>query len=566
MPSFRRSLALVPAVLLAASLHAAGLAGSPAALAVRAPSGDHGLDGPQGPAACQVFTDKVARPTQVTLGQTVEIVLTIETDCPDVAGDGRPSDIVLLIDRTSSMGDNGRFGPAIAAAEGFLGLIDFSAHQVGIVSFSNSQATVEHPLSGEGDAVRDALRAVPPPPAFDLWTDLIAALEGAGDMLASPEARPDAQPVVVLLSDGGHNALRAGSPIDEAQALKDGGALIVSIGLGVSGASRRTLEAIASRPELYFDAPNAGDLDAAYRAVAGSIAAPGALSELVVTDLLPAAVELVDGSVSPPADSFENGTLVWNLPRVEASGWRASYLVRPLVTGRYATNKLAYVDYLDADGTAATRDFPIPTITVRDPDERIRTYLPAVLNGYCAPARPFDVILALDASTSMAGDKAARSLEAARGFVALLPMPPVRAGVVAFNETASLVRPLTVDTAAVLRALGDLPMSEGTRIDEAIEAAVAALADPGGDPADLRVLVLLTDGQHAGSPSQDALDAAAGARRAGVTVYTIGIGPDADESLLVRIAGDPDRYFASEAGADLREIYRRIAGTLPCGG
>jgi len=268
----------------------------------------------------------------------------------------------------------------------------------------------------------------------------------------------------------------------------------------------------------------------------------------------------------PPPDSFQNGTLVWRIPSPPPGGWQARYQVRPLVTGRYATNKLAFVDYLDVDGSPASRDFPIPMITVRDPDERIRVYLPAALRDYCAPARPFDVVLALDASTSMAGEKIARSLEAARSFVELLPMPPVRAGVVAFNDTAQIVRPLTLDTAAVIRALEDLPVDEGTRIDRAIEAGVAALVGGGNaDPARQPVLVLLTDGKHAGSEAQDALDAAAGARRAGVTVFTIGIGPDADAALLIRVAGDPDRYFASEGGADLREIYRRIAGALPCG-
>lgn len=540
-------------------------------LAVAAPSAGVGATAPAAApasarATCQVFTDKVARPTQIVLGQTVEVTLSITSDCPEVVGDATRSDIVLLIDRTSSMGDNGRFGPAIAAAVGFLDLIDFSAHQVGIVSFSNSQATVEHRLSADGDAVRDALLAVAPPPAFDLWTDLIAALEGARDMLARPEARPEAQKVVVLLSDGGHNALRGGSPVTEAQALKDDGALIVTIGLGVSGASRRTLEDIASRPDLYFDAPATDDLDAVYRAVAGTIATPGTLSDLVITDLLPASVSLIEGSVVPPPDEYANGTLVWRIPSPPPGGWQARYTIRPLETGRYATNKLAYVDYLDADGAPASRDFPIPMITVRDPDDRIRVYLPAAYRDHCTPARPFDVILALDASTSMVGDKAARSLEAARAFVQLLPMPPVRTGVVAFNDTADVISPLTIDMNAVLRALQGLPSDEGTRIDRAIQTAVDVLiAAPGDDPTRFPVLILLTDGKHAGSPVQDALNAAAGARRAGVTVYTIGIGPDADASLLIRVAGDPDRFFASQGGDDLREIYRRIAGTLPCG-
>lgn len=515
--------------------------------------------------ACDIRLDKVARPTQVTLGQTVEIELSLDADCPDVIGEGAPTDIVLLIDRSSSMRDADLFAPTIEAAEAFVELTDLARHQVGIVTFVNSEATTELPLSGDKDEVLAALAAVERPPSFNLWTDFIAALEGAGGVLAGPEARAEAAKVVILLSDGGHNALRGGSPVETARGLKDAGVLIVTIGIDVSGGDRRTLEQIASRPELFFNAAGASELESVYTTIAGGLRTPGRVRELVVTDLLPTAIELLEETVTPPPTEIVGGQLIWRFDGLPPEGWRATYRVRPLETGTYATNKLAYVDYLDATGEPASQVFPVPEITVRDPDDKIRVYLPSALVDYCKPTRPFDVVLALDGSTSMEGEKLSTSFAAAREFVGLLPLPPVRAGVVTFNDVASLRRGLTDDEAALLMALEPPALAQGTRIDRALEMAVDLL-ETRAETERPGVIVLLTDGRHAGSDSRDVLGAAARARRAGVTVYTIGVGADVDESLLTIVAGDPDRYFPAASGGDLRRIYRDIAGELPCGG
>jgi len=84
------------------------------------------------------------------------------------------------------------------------------------------------------------------------------------------------------------------------------------------------------------------------------------------------------------------------------------------------------------------------------------------------------------------------------------------------------------------------------------------------DAAHAKVIVLLTDGKQVGGSEQDAYNAAAAARRNGITVFTIGVGPDAAEDFLVRVAGDPGRYYKAADEKSLLSIYRSIAGTLPC--
>lgn len=522
-------------------------------------------------AACTIEVDKTASPRRVVLGEEVEITLSIAADCPSIGGGTSAADIVLVIDRSASMGDRDLFEPAIEAAGAFLDAIDFSTAQVGLVSFYMpplsfaSRVTVNQPLSSDAALVRTVLDGIPPPEFLTGGTDLAMAVNGAQNELESERRRPEANPVIVLLTDGDHNALFADDPIDAAQDIKDAGTTIVTVGVGVESGGRRTLSAMASRPELFFDAPGPEDLIEIYRAIAGAISAPGRVTELVLSDLLPAEVRYVDGSAVPPPTTLSGTIITWNLPVLPTSGWTIRYRVLPLVLGRYATNKLAYVDYLDADGTVATKVFPVPQIEVVEPDARARVYMPALYRDYCKTGRPIDIVLAIDTSTSMEGEKLEQGFAAAREFVGFLAMPSTQAGLITFDVRPELIEPLTRDRAIILSALSEVPeTAEGTRLDLAVEVAVGELTGRRRDPANEPILVLLTDGRHAGAPTESALNAGAAARRAGITVFAIGIGADVDVALLEVLAGDPARVYVAEETADIRAVYRAVAGALPC--
>lgn len=531
---------------------------------------------PDAPAdSCQVGVGKTASPSNVEVGQAVRVTLSLRADCPDRPGGARPADIVLALDRSNSQYDNGTWPATLAAAATFLSLVDFSRSQVGLVAFGTDarlgalDAELVQPLTADAALALDALDRIPEPPDLGLWTNITAAVETAQAELASARHRPEAQPVLILLSDGGHNALLAGSPQGAANAAKQAGTLIITVGLGVDASASATLTALASRPELYYPAPSVAELEGVMREVAGAVSVPGVLSELVVTDILSSEVELVAGSVEPAPTRIDGDSLIWEIPSLAAAGWSASYLVRPRVPGRYSPNKLAYVDFLDADGEPAGRVFPDPMITVRAPGEAIKVFAPVVYRGYCKPGRPFDVVLLLDTSSSMDGEKLDATRAAARAFLGYLDLPPSRAAVLAFNAFASVVQDLSDDRPALLAALDRLPRGAGTRIDFALQEAVAVLSGTGRDPESAAAIVLITDGRHQGdgdgSTVQDVINAAAGARRV-ATVYTVGIGADVDPQLLTRVAGDPDRYYAAPSPADLVRIYVDIAGALPCGG
>jgi Mg-chelatase subunit ChlD len=548
----RRIAALIVLVSLSAAT-AAPSGAAPASAPASAPDG-----------VCEVFTGKIARPTEVYVGQEVEIVLTVDGRCPDLPQTGGKADIVLVIDRSSSQRDNGTWEPTVLAASLFVDLIDFSQNQVGVVAFERNASLIQ-PLSSDAAAVRAAIQAIPAPPVLGWSTNITAGVNASQAELTSPRHRTDATPVLVLLSDGKHSDIFTGPPLPAANAAKQAGTLIITIGLGADAAATNTLRSLASKPELYFPAPTADDLADAYRQVAGAVATgSGKITGLEVYDLLPPEVAYVDGSAVPPPSEINPGELIWRFASLPSGGWTARYRVRALVTGTYATNKLAYVDFLDGDGSAATRDFPEPRITVTEPPERQSIFLPILYHGYCKPVSPFDVVLVVDTSSSMWGEKLARTRDAARDFLRLLEMPPSQAGVVAFNAEATVVQGLTADRPAALLALDNLPRGEGTRIDKGLRAAVDLLARPGRDLGHAPVVVLLTDGQQEGAERQEALNAGAAARRAGVTVFTIGFGSDVDPELLERLAGNPDRFYSAPTIQDLERIYQAIAGALPC--
>ena len=60
--------------------------------------------------------------------------------------------------------------------------------------------------------------------------------------------------------------------------------------------------------------------------------------------------------------------------------------------------------------------------------------------------------------------------------------------------------------------------------------------------------------------------AAAELRRAGVRLYAIGLGSDADETALRAMAGETSRYFYAPDLSDLAQIYSEIARDFVCPG
>ncbi|KGI76836.1 vWA domain-containing protein [Oleiagrimonas soli] len=155
---------------------------------------------------------------------------------------------------------------------------------------------------------------------------------------------------------------------------------------------------------------------------------------------------------------------------------------------------------------------------------------------WIGPPQPLErsgrgVMLAVDMSGSMSlrdmqlGDVPVSRFGAVRAIVGdfIDRRAGDQVGLILFGTRAYLVTPLTYDLDAVRAQLRDVAVGlagRNTAIGDAIAVAVRRLRKLPGDD---RVLVLLTDGvNNAGSIAP--MDAARIAKKAGVRIYTIGIG------------------------------------------
>lgn len=192
---------------------------------------------------------------------------------------------------------------------------------------------------------------------------------------------------------------------------------------------------------------------------------------------------------------------------------------------------------------ATARAFAAPAVAAsalpRRP--RWRRHLPVALTGLAlttllvalarpsavvaVPAEKASIVLATDVSGSMqATDVAPSRLAAARAagreFLDEVPRG-VKVGVLAFNQTPSVLQTPTADRAAARAAVDRLEVSGGTATGDALHAALRILRPDGGTtpPA---AIVLLGDG--ASTRGRDAVEVAREAARLEVPVFTVSLG------------------------------------------
>ena len=187
------------------------------------------------------------------------------------------------------------------------------------------------------------------------------------------------------------------------------------------------------------------------------------------------------------------------------------------------------------------------------------------------PTNGRDLLLAVDISPSMRqrdmriGGQTMNRLMAVKAVVGdfVEKREGDRLGLVLFGEQAYLQTPLTFDRKTLKTLLYEAQLgfagSNGTAIGDAIGLAVKRLQDR---PENHRVLILLTDGAN-NAGALDPLKAAQLANRAGVKIYTIGVGARGgsgfDEKTLATIATTTGgQFFRARSPQELTAIYQEL--------
>ncbi|HIE23776.1 MAG TPA: VWA domain-containing protein [Candidatus Korarchaeota archaeon] len=161
-----------------------------------------------------------------------------------------------------------------------------------------------------------------------------------------------------------------------------------------------------------------------------------------------------------------------------------------------------------------------------------------------------DIILALDVSSSMGGQKLKGLKQASMEFINKLGM---NVGLVAFQEKVRLKLP-PGDPKSVKEAIWSLNAGGRTDIGKGISSALDLIEGSG-------TILLITDGR--GPVSEEVLKRA---KEMGVRVFCISIGKDADLSKLKNISSKTggELYSAPEI-QDLFEMYDKIASKMARG-
>jgi len=179
-----------------------------------------------------------------------------------------------------------------------------------------------------------------------------------------------------------------------------------------------------------------------------------------------------------------------------------------------------------------------------------------------AVRRPTDLVIVLDRSGSMMGEKIEQARAAVRELVGQLA-PDDRFALVTYANAATVTIPFAAaDTRARggwLETLASVTADGGTNISGGLDLGMDLVESSRKGGRASRV-ILISDGlANQGDPSNDGLLRRAGrAARGEYVLSTVGVGADFNEYLMTALAdaGTGNYYFA-QAGADLASVFAR---------
>jgi len=170
---------------------------------------------------------------------------------------------------------------------------------------------------------------------------------------------------------------------------------------------------------------------------------------------------------------------------------------------------------------------------------------------------PIHAAVAVDISASMEPNLA-KAQQAALSFLQNTIKPKDRAAVVVFNDHPNLTVKFTNDTKSLAGGLAGLKAERGTALYDTLVFTLYYFNGIKGQ----RAVLLLSDGKDEGSrfSYEDTLEYV---RRAGVIIYTIGLGKDVDKRKMEKFAEETGgRSFFVQNAAELEAIYATIEHDL----
>jgi Ca-activated chloride channel family protein len=198
----------------------------------------------------------------------------------------------------------------------------------------------------------------------------------------------------------------------------------------------------------------------------------------------------------------------------------------------------------------------------RDGQVRMELVIGGADDGHRARRVPTDLVVILDRSGSMEGQKLEHARAAIRELVARLGAED-RFALVTYSNDASLTVPLTAATDrardAWLGTVGEIRADGGTNISSGLDLALDTLERARTSGRAPRA-ILISDGlANQGDPTPEGLLHRAGrAARGDYVLSTVGVGADFNEYLMTALAdAGTGSYYYLQASQDLARVFAR---------
>ena len=164
-----------------------------------------------------------------------------------------------------------------------------------------------------------------------------------------------------------------------------------------------------------------------------------------------------------------------------------------------------------------------------------------------------NVCLVVDHSGSMTGTNLEQAQRAVSSFIQTAGSK-MKTGLVAFDDVAEMLCPMTESTGMVQRAVDNLTADGGTHIANGLVSAMNALQNQSGN----RVIILLSDGEDSEESANQMDSVINQLTQQGIVVYAVGF-DFADSAYLSRICGATGgKFLRSESSEDLGSVYQTI--------
>lgn len=187
-----------------------------------------------------------------------------------------------------------------------------------------------------------------------------------------------------------------------------------------------------------------------------------------------------------------------------------------------------------------------------------------VQNAWAATKRRANVILVVDTSGSMRGEKLANVQAALRAFLAQIPSDQERIGLVEFNSTVTNI--LELDTlaqnrAALMREIDGLQANGNTAFLDAVRTAYRRLQQT-GDTERINAIVAMTDGRENASRvtlQQLTAEIRAGNQKLPILIFAVAYGSDADYKLLETLVQAGSGQVRAGTPETIKELYKILS-------